>query len=75
MSARYQWFMPVILVTQEAAIKRIMVQSQPRQIVRHTLSQNKPSQERAGGVAQVIRPEFKPKYHTHTQKVVISETD
>jgi hypothetical protein len=30
--------MPVILATQEAEIKRIMVQSQPRQIVLETLS-------------------------------------
>jgi hypothetical protein len=27
------WLMPVILATQEAAIRRIAVQSQPRQIV------------------------------------------
>jgi hypothetical protein len=31
--------MPVILATQEAEIKRILVQSQPRQIVHKTLSQ------------------------------------
>jgi hypothetical protein len=30
--------MPVILATQEAEIKRIVVQSQPRQIVHKTLS-------------------------------------
>jgi hypothetical protein len=33
--------MPVILATQEAEIRRIAVQSQPRQIVRETLSQKK----------------------------------
>jgi hypothetical protein len=31
--ARCQWFTPVILATQEAEIRRIAVQSQPRQIV------------------------------------------
>jgi hypothetical protein len=32
------WLTPVILATQEAKIRRIMVQSQPRQIVLETLS-------------------------------------
>jgi hypothetical protein len=36
--------MPVILATQEAEIRRILVQSQPRQIVHETLSQ-KPLQK------------------------------
>jgi hypothetical protein len=35
-----QWFMSVILATQEAEIRRIKVQSQPRQIVLETLSEN-----------------------------------
>jgi hypothetical protein len=39
--------MPVILTTQEAEIRRITVQSQPRQIV---LIKKKKSQKRAGGV-------------------------
>jgi hypothetical protein len=38
MSARYWWLTPIILTTQEAEIRRIMVQSQPRQIVYETLS-------------------------------------
>jgi hypothetical protein len=45
-----RWLTPVILATQEAAIRRIMVQSQPRQIVHETLYQKNPSQKRAGRV-------------------------
>jgi hypothetical protein len=36
--ARRQRLMPIILATQEAEIRRIEVQSQPRQIVLKTLS-------------------------------------
>jgi hypothetical protein len=36
--ARHQGLTPVILATQEAEIRRIMVQSQPRQIVHENLS-------------------------------------
>jgi hypothetical protein len=56
--------MPIILATQEAKIRRIVVQSQPRQIVHETLSILKnPSQKRAGGgVAQGIGSEFKSQY-------------
>jgi hypothetical protein len=35
--------MPIILATQEAEIRRIVVQSQPRQIVHETLFQKYPS--------------------------------
>jgi predicted P-loop ATPase len=52
--------MPKILATQEAEIRRIMVQSQPRQIVHKTLSRKNPSQRRAGGVAESVDPAFKP---------------
>jgi hypothetical protein len=58
-SAGCQWLTSVILPTQEAEIRRITVQSQPREIVRKTLSQKKLSQKRAGGVAQGVSPEFK----------------
>jgi hypothetical protein len=50
----------VIIATQEAEIRRIAVQSQPRQIVQQTLSRKYPSQKKIGGVAQGVGPEFKP---------------
>jgi hypothetical protein len=46
-----------------AEIRRIVVQSQPRQIVLKTLSQKAIHKKRAGEVAQGVDPEFKPKYH------------
>jgi hypothetical protein len=59
--------MPVILATQEAAIRRIVVQ---RQIVHKTLSQKKTlhKKKRADGVAQRIGPEFKPQYCKERKK-------
>jgi hypothetical protein len=54
--------MPVILTSQEAEIRRIEVQSQPRQVVHKTLSRKNPS-NRTGGVAQNVDPEFKLQYH------------
>jgi hypothetical protein len=44
--ARHWWFMPVILATQEAEIRRIAVRSQPRQTVHKTLSRKNPPQNR-----------------------------
>jgi hypothetical protein len=38
--------MPIILATQEAEIREITVQSQPRQIVPETLSQKCPTQKK-----------------------------
>jgi hypothetical protein len=57
------WLTPVIPVTQEAVIRRIMVWSQPRKIVHETLSQKNPSQERTGTVAQDVGLEFKSQYY------------
>jgi hypothetical protein len=54
--------MLIILSMAESEIKRIMVQNQLGQIVQETLSWKSPSQERAGGVAQCVGPEFKPQY-------------
>jgi hypothetical protein len=40
--AGHWWLTLVILATQQAEIRRIMVRSQPRQIIRETLSQKIP---------------------------------
>jgi hypothetical protein len=53
----------IILATQEAEIRRIVLQSQPRQIVPRDPIWKNPSQKRAGGVAQGEGPEFKHQYH------------
>jgi hypothetical protein len=61
MLGRCQWLTPIILTIQEAEIRRIMVQSQPRQIVHETLCKKNIyilSEKRAGGVAQGVGPEF-----------------
>jgi hypothetical protein len=55
-----RWLTSIVLATQEAEIRRIVVRSQPGQIVRETLSRRNPSPKRAGGVAQGEGPEFKP---------------
>jgi hypothetical protein len=43
--SRHLWFTPVIPATQKAEIRRIAVQSQPKQIIHETLSRKKPSQK------------------------------
>jgi hypothetical protein len=63
MQARHWWLTPVILATQKAEMRRIVVQSQPGQIVHKTLRKKKITyKKRAGGVAQGIGPEFKFQY-------------
>jgi hypothetical protein len=45
LSARYWWFMPVILTTLGAEIRRICVGDQPRKIIRETPSPKQPDQK------------------------------
>jgi hypothetical protein len=42
LKTRPWWLTPVIIATQEAEIRRIAIQSQPRQIVCETLSRKNP---------------------------------
>jgi hypothetical protein len=60
--------MPIILSTQEAEIRRVMFQSQPRQIVHEIPSRKNSAQKMAGGVAQGVGPEFKPQHHKKINK-------
>jgi hypothetical protein len=60
--------MPIIIATQEAEIRRITIQSQPRQIVCKTLSQQKTYHRKKTGVAQGVGPEFKPQYRKKKKK-------
>jgi hypothetical protein len=55
-----------MLATQETEIRKIVVLSQPGQIVHYTLSQKTLHKNKAGGVAQGEGPEFK--FQCHTQK-------
>jgi hypothetical protein len=53
---------PVILTSQEAEIRRVMVQSQPEQIVHETLSRKNPSQKKGWRSGSSVGPEFKLQY-------------
>jgi hypothetical protein len=53
--ARHQLLTPIIIATQEAESRRIMVQSQSGQTVGETMSQKTPSQNRAGQMVQVVK--------------------
>jgi hypothetical protein len=63
--------MPVILATQEAEIRRIEIQSQPTQIVPEILILEKKKHHKNGLVEwiNIVGPEFKPQYQTHTYKI------
>jgi hypothetical protein len=63
--ARRQCLTPEILATQKAEVRRITVQSQPRHIVRETLSKKliKKKKRIGGGEAQGVGSKFKPQYH------------
>jgi hypothetical protein len=56
------WLTSVILATSDTEIRRIVVQSQPGQIVRETLSQKNPSQKKGWWSGQGVGPEFKSQY-------------
>jgi hypothetical protein len=60
--------MPVILATQEAEIRGIVVRSQIGQIVCETLSRNTLHKNMAGEVAPVEGPKFKPRYRKKKKK-------
>jgi hypothetical protein len=57
------WFMSAVLAAQVVEIRRIVVPSQPGQIVQETLSWKSPSWKRIGGVAQGVVFKNKSKYH------------
>jgi hypothetical protein len=53
----------IILATREAEIRRIVIQSQPRQIVHKTHLKKTHHKKGAGGVTPGEGPEFKTQYH------------
>jgi hypothetical protein len=65
-AVRHWWLTP-ILATQEAEIRRITVQTQPRQIVHKTLSQKYPSQK---GLAKWLK--VKPQYQKKKKVCIVN---
>jgi hypothetical protein len=70
------WYVPVQqnfsqdVKPQEAEIRRIVVWSQPGQIVCETLSRKNPHhKKRSGGVAEGVGPEFKAQYRRKKKKL------
>jgi hypothetical protein len=59
-AARCWWLTPIILATQEAEIRRIVVQSQPQANSSQDPISKKSLHKKAGGVVQGVGPEFKP---------------
>jgi hypothetical protein len=53
--ARHWWLTPVTLATQEAEIRRILVQSQLREKLHKTLSQRYFSQKRGGELTEWLK--------------------
>jgi hypothetical protein len=60
--AGHQWLTSVILATQETEIRRIVVESQPGQIICKILSQKTPLPKKGWWSGSRCRPEFKPQY-------------
>jgi hypothetical protein len=71
--AGHWWLTPIILATEEAEIRRVVVRSQPwansscDPILKILIT------KRVGGVAQGIDPEFKHQYHKKEKKIAVVE--
>jgi hypothetical protein len=64
--------MAVILTAKEAETRKMVVQSQPKQIVCKTLSQKTPLRKRVVVQVQGISPEFKTQYCKKKKRYVSS---
>jgi hypothetical protein len=60
--------MPIILATQEAEIRRIEVQTQPRQKLERPYLRKTLHKKWSSGVAQGVGPEFKPQSRKKKKK-------
>jgi hypothetical protein len=69
--ARHWWLTPVILATQEAEFRRMVVKASPGKWSPRPYLETNPSskKKRAGGVAQAGGPEFKPQYYKKVNKI------